>query len=380
MNNHKNKNLTHLLLSIFIVCISISFFQVIYKNYIVEEFLVTAFQFGTIDAMKEIPGLIAIFFILIAIRFKERNVLIFSILLIALGLLLYSLASGFWGLMVYTFIFSTGTHLFFIYRDYLITDLTTEDNRSTIFGYVASLGAGAGLLGMLFVWILSQRFETNVILFIGLPIALVSTIFVKKLNMNKGKSKQNNNLYLKKAYFPYYLLTTLSAAREMIFITFATLLLIVKFETPLSTMVLLYSLHGVIAVLTRPYIGKVIKKIGISKALAVNYIIVTFIFIGYAYIEHIWFIYILFVLDDVFVGFDDIGISTYVGKLVPREELSTTLAVGSTLSHVIAVTIPIVGSLIWFILGSTLPFLLGCIVTVFAAFVSSRINNLNKVY
>ncbi|NBI29274.1 MFS transporter [Chengkuizengella marina] len=380
MDNHKNKNLSYLLLSIFIVSISISFFQVTYKNYIVEDFFVTTFQFAIIDAIKEIPGLIAISFILIAIRFRERNVLIFSIFLIGLGLLLYSLASGFWGLIIYTFIFSTGTHLFFIYRDYLITDLTTEVNRSTIFGYVASLGAGAGLLGMLLVWILNQKFETNVILFIGLPIALISIVFFKKLNMNKNKRTRNNNLYLRKVYFPYYLLTTLSATREMIFITFATLLLIIKFETSLSTMVLLYSLHGIIAVFTRPYIGKVIKKIGIGHALSLNYIIVTFIFLGYAYIEHIWFIYILFVLDDVFVGFDDIGISTYVGKLVPREELSTTLAVGSTLSHVIAVTIPIVGSFIWLVLGSTLPFLLGCLVTMFAAIASFRMNTLNKIY
>ncbi|MDP5275955.1 MFS transporter [Chengkuizengella axinellae] len=377
MNIQQKKNLTHLLIATFIISLSISFFQVTYKNFIVEDINVTTFQFGLVDAVKEIPGLIAVFLVFIAMRFHERNVFIFSVVLVALGTALFAFATHFSELMLYTFIFSTGTHLLFMYREYLITDLTNKENRSTYFGYVASLGAGASLLGMFLISLLSPYVEKSILIFIGCPILFISILFIKKMKApSEKKTKATQRLFLRKAYIPYYVLVCLSLAREMVFITFASLLLIVKFETSLATMALLYSLHGIIAVVTRPYVGKAIKKIGISKALSINYLIVTLIFIGYATIHQVWIVYILFVLDDVFMGFDDIGISTYVGNLVPREELSSTLAVGSTLAHVIAVTIPFVGALIWYVLGSTIPFFIGCIITVAAFFVSIKMLNI----
>jgi len=83
---------------------------------------------------------------------------------------------------------------------------------------------------------------------------------------------------------------------------------------------------------------------------------------------------LLFIIDDVLVGFGDIVISTYVGRLIPRNELNATLAMGSTLSHVIAVCIPIVGAILWSVFGLMIIFLIGCIVTISAALFSLKLS------
>lgn len=111
-----------------------------------EGLAFTSQQYGWIDAAKEIPGLAAAGLILVTARFLERNVWLFSSVLIAFGIFLYSMADGFPSVLAFTLVFSTGMHLWSIYGDYLVTDLSTEHDRSVKFGQVASYSAAQPLL------------------------------------------------------------------------------------------------------------------------------------------------------------------------------------------------------------------------------------------
>jgi predicted MFS family arabinose efflux permease len=350
----KEKNFHFLLYSIALTGISIAMHQVAYKNFLLDSLSFTPNQYGLTDGIKEVPGLLAIGLILVASRFREKSVWISASIMIALGLFLYSVSNNFSWIVVSTLMFSIGTHLRSIQGDYLVTDFSTEQDRSLKFGKVASYSAGASLIGMALVWLVSLIYSFDAIFVISAVFALVGSIVAAKIVHARDSH--------------------LSAAREMFFITFGTLLLIEKFSTSVQTMAILMVIHGVLAIITRPIAGKVIQRMGDGKTLAINYSLVTMVFIGYAMIENIWIIYFLFIIDDVLVGFDDIGISTYVGRSIPRNELNATLAMGSTLSHIIAVCIPIAGTIIWSVLGSMVIFLIGCIVTISAAVFSLKLS------
>lgn len=67
----------------------------------------------------------------------------------------------------------------------------------------------------------------------------------------------------------------------------------------------------------------------------------------------------LFVLDNMLFGFN-LGLTTYLQKIaVTPEELTSNLSAQTTINHISAVIIPVVGGTIWALLGSQATFLIG---------------------
>ncbi|WP_214483428.1 MFS transporter [Bacillus sp. SM2101] len=375
----KEKNFRILLYSFVLSSVAVAMYQGVYKNYLLDHLSFSPTQYGWVDGMKELPGLFAVGIVLIASRFTPKAVWICSLIVIAAGLVLYTVSDNLLFIIIFTLIYSTGTHLRGIQGDYLVTDFSTERDRSYKFGLIASYNAVASLLGMGLVWGISTVSSFETIFIISSIFALISTIAGVKIVRAKSYSSPTVKLVFKRAYTPYYLLTILSATREMFFITFGTLLLVETFNTSVQLMALLMAAHSICAIITRPLVGKAIQRWGEGRALAVNYILVTFVFVGYALFDYVYLIYFLFIIDDVLVGFDDIGISSFVGRLVPRDELSATLAMGSTIAHVVAVCIPILGAVVWTMFGSMIIFLIGAIVTIIAALFSFKLTNFKPI-
>ncbi|MGM7682826.1 MFS transporter [Cytobacillus sp. Hm23] len=375
----KEKNFRILLYSFILSSVAVAMYQGVYKNYLLDHLSFSPTQYGWVDGMKELPGLFAVGIVFIASRFTPKAVWICSLIVIGAGLVLYTVSDNLLFIIIFTLIYSTGTHLRSIQGDYLVTDFSTERDRSYKFGLIASYNAVASLLGMGLVWGISTVSSFETIFIISSIFALISTIAGGKIVQAKSYSSPTAKLVFKRVYTPYYLLTILSATREMFFITFGTLLLIETFNTSVQLMALLMAAHSICAVITRPLVGKAIQRWGEGRALAVNYILVTFVFVGYALFDYVYLIYFLFIIDDVLVGFDDIGISSFVGRLVPRDELSATLAMGSTIAHVVAVCIPILGAVVWTMFGSMIIFLIGAIVTIIAALFSFKLSNFKPI-
>lgn len=75
--------------------------------------------------------------------------------------------------------------------------------------------------------------------------------------------------------------------------------------------------------------------------------------------------YGLFVLDNLMTGFD-IAVSTHAGRIIPRSELSSSLATGSTINHIFGVMVPVVGGILWEWFGPVVPFLMGVAIVLVA--------------
>jgi MFS family permease len=116
-------------------------------------------------------------------------------------------------------------------------------------------------------------------------------------------------------------------------------------------------------------IGWVIDRSGERKVLTVNYACLVFLFAGYALVHNLWLLVILYCVDNAFFGFS-MAINTYLKKIVLPHELSPSLVMGTTVNHIAAEAVPLVGGMLWARYGYQVTFLAGaatCILSVASA-------------
>src|SRR5207248_9626472 len=65
-----------------------------------------------------------------------------------------------------------------------------------------------------------------------------------------------------------------------------------------------------------------------------------------------------------------LGINSYLGRIAPPEDVTPSLVMGSTVNHIAAVGVPVVGGLLWSTVGYQVTFLAGaatCLLSVLSA-------------
>jgi MFS family permease len=180
-------------------------------------------------------------------------------------------------------------------------------------------------------------------------------------------------MYYDKRFTSYYVLTILGGARRQITTTFAGYLLVEAFHTPVSVMVLLSAISSVIAIVTRPLIGKVVDGWGEQNSLVVNYSLVVMLFLGYALVRSPIPLFVVYILDNGLIGFD-VAITTHLGKIAPKELLSSAYAMGQTVNHITGVGVPALGGLLWKAFGGATVFVSGAAIALLSLLYSRGLN------
>jgi len=94
--------------------------------------------------------------------------------------------------------------------------------------------------------------------------------------------------------------------------------------------------------------------------LTLSYFGLIFVFLGYALVEDLGTLYVLYCVDNL-IFFGSIALTTYAHKITPSEELKPTLSMGVTMNHVAAVLAPLIGGLVWHYFGYQVIFLTGAV-------------------
>jgi MFS family permease len=182
---------------------------------------------------------------------------------------------------------------------------------------------------------------------------------------------QTKKIILKKKYWLYYVLNFLSGARRQIFTVFAIFLLVEHFHLSVSIVTGIYVVNYALTYLFNPLISKAINNYGERVVLSMESGSLILLFLGYAFIDNVWVVVALYVMDSVFMNFA-IGLNTYLQKTADRQDLGSLTAVGFTINHLSAVVIPLFGGVMW-MLNWKLPFLIGAGLTLLSLYFTQMI-------
>jgi hypothetical protein len=222
------------------------------------------------------------------------------------------------------------------------------------------------------IWALSfvlPYMYTFLILGIFIGLSGVSMLFQNPLN--KEIPYQHKKLVFRKKYWLFYVLNFLAGTRRQIFSVFAVFLLVDRYNLGLRIVTGIYVINYALTYLLNPQISKALNKYGERVVLSLESASLIVLFLGYAFIDNVWIVVGLFILDSIFFNFS-IGLNTYLQKTADPEDLGSSTAVGFAINHISAVIIPVFGGVLW-MLNWRLPFLVGTGFTILSLFFTQMI-------
>jgi predicted MFS family arabinose efflux permease len=188
---------------------------------------------------------------------------------------------------------------------------------------------------------------------------------------------QKKELFLRKEYWLYYLLTFLAGARRQIFVVFAGFLLVEKFGFPIENVVLLTLVNAALTFWLAPKIGRLISFIGERRALSLEYVGLIIVFTSYAFVDSAAVAIGLYLVDHLFFGMA-IAIKTYFQKIADPADIAATSSISFTINHIAAVFLPAVLGLLWVVNHSAV-FLVGAGIAALSLILSQLIPDQPRV-
>ncbi|OFZ37051.1 MAG: hypothetical protein A2504_01650 [Bdellovibrionales bacterium RIFOXYD12_FULL_39_22] len=339
--------------------------RTIFNNFAVEISKVDGAQMGIINSAREIPGFLAFAAIYVILVIKEYRLAALSILLLGVGILLTGYMPSYAGLIFTTIVMSVGFHYFETTNQSLTIQYFDKKLSSVVMGRLRGATGLSSLVATGMVYLLMYYLNyAQTFLVSGLLVALIGIWALFENPTDKNIVPQAKKIVLKKKYWVFYILTCLSGARRQIFTVFAIFLMVEHFRFSVSEVTTLFMINNVVNFFLGPAIGKAINSWGERKLLSIEYVALIAVFVGYALIDSKLAIGILYVVDSLFFNFD-IAIRTYFQKIGEKADFASTMAVGFTINHIIAVALPAIGGYLW-LMNYQYPFWIGAVLSVAA--------------
>lgn len=334
----------------------------LYTNFAVEVVGLTGEQNGIVQSVRELPGLLSVMVLFFLLFVSEVRLTSLATLVCGAGVMLTGLFPTFQGQVFWTFVLSTGFHVFETTNQSLILQYFSKMQAPLVIGRLRALtSAGSFFMGAA-ILIFSRYLDFNHLFFLAGAIAILAGLWGLFQHPEvKGLPVQRKGIVLRREYWLFYALTCLAGARRQIFMVFAAFLLVQKFQFSLFHMSLLFLCNNLITWVLNPYIGKAINAYGERSLLSVKYLMVLGVCVAYVFCSNPYLAAGLYVIDQILFSFT-VSIRTFFQKIGDPEDIAPSMAVGVTVNHIAAVFVPLVGGMLWMI-DYRIPFMLG---TVFA--------------
>lgn len=365
LNNRRM--LIYVVFSNFLLYSGFQVWQTLFNNFAVESVQIGPAQVGLVQAVREVPGLLGFLVGFIAIYLSEVRIMALSILLMGFGIAWTGQSTTFPILLISTFVMSFGFHFFSPGSNAIVLMLAKLSEAPKALGKLGSLGAASAVVATVAVYLLITPWGYKTLF--GVTGVLVMIGGVALLVMGRGGNTglpPKRRVVLRKRYWLFYTLSFLLGSRRHIFSTFAIYLLVREYGISIQTTALLFFVNSLINIVSLRWVGQMVSRHGERLMLSIAFAVLTFVFVGYAYITVLPVLYILFTLDNIFIGFN-LGLTTYFQKIaVSPEEITSNLSLDMTINHIAAIIIPVVGGVVWVTYGSQAPFLFGAFIVLVA--------------
>jgi predicted MFS family arabinose efflux permease len=365
-------------LNTFALYFGFTVWRVIFNNFAKEVLDITPTQIGIIQSVREIPGLLGFAVAALAMYLAEAKIVTLSIVLAGIGLIIVGHSDSVFMLGVGTVVMSIGFHNFLSSNQALLLHFIKTKESGKTQGKIKSTESLAGVIATLCVLLTTFFFGYRETLTIfGVLVILVGLYFTLVLKSNRVKGEERK-VSLKKKYSLYYLLSFLRGCRRHIFTTFAIFLLVANHQISISTAAVLFFVSNVVTIYTNSLTGVLVEKWGERTVLATSSFLLIFIFSGYAFIPWLPLLAVLYVIDNMLFG-SSIALHSYVRKISDKPDLTSCISFSVTVNHISAVILPILGGVIWEVLGFKATFLFGAAIVFLDMLFSLRVKTEKEI-
>ena len=353
----------------FFLYLGFNVWQAIFNNFAVDEIGVTAAQIGLLQSLREVPGLLGFLLGFLALWLSEMRVLGLSVLLMGLGLLVAGRADGLGILTLGSLIMSVGFHFFYPSHNSVVLMDVGREEAPKMLGRLRSVSSFAALIGTLVVWLFVEGLDLGPLslpawgyrttLYVVGGVVLVGSLFTMRNRPSGGLLRKKRKIVFHRDYWLYYVLTFMMGSRRHIFSTFAIFMLVDIYGVSVRQIALLFMVNNLISTYASAQLGKLVVRFGERKVLTFNFLGLVGVFFGYAYVSHVPILFALFVLDNIFFGFN-LAVDSYFQKVAHSpEEITSNVSLAQSINHISALVVPVLGGILWEQISPSAPFLAG---------------------
>ena len=173
-----------------------------------------------------------------------------------------------------------------------------------------------------------------------------------------GSLPEKRKIAFRKEYWLYYLLSFLEGSKKHISSTFTIFLIVSEFGVSARNISLLFMINAVVTIYTHQRLGRVVDRLGERKTLTIYYIFLILAYLGYAFINNVWIVCSILVLAQIGMGFST-AVDSYLQKIAAPEDITSNISFRTTIDHIAAIFIPLIGGVIWSRVGYPVTFLMG---------------------
>lgn len=379
---HSDRDFSLFLIAGIFVGIAGGINSTVFNNFLSDVYKLSAEARGIVEVPRELPGaLIMLVLGLISsmgsVRSASLGMVFASIGMAGLGLLSPTFAL----MLVWMMTLSLGTHIFMPLSASIGMELSSKEQYGVRLGRFSAYNLAATIIGYAAVWAgfkyLSMSYQTAFI--IAAVSYFTAALFLGIMSPQKPETKKVRFVFRKK-YLLYYILCIVNGARKQIFLTFAPWVLIKEFHLGPPVFAVLGLAISLISIMTRTIVGNAIDIKGEKFVLSLEAVLLILICLGYAFSADflpasaaVVVIAGCYVIDNS-VSVVEMARSTYVKKIaVAPEDVTPTLSVGISVDHVVSMSIPFLGGLLWAYAGYKYVFLAATAVAISNLFLSMKI-------
>lgn len=387
------------LAALFLMAVCGGIFEATYNPYLYAQFHISPQVRGNLEFVREFPGLMNAPLMGALARWPESVVAAFSALVTALGTGGLGLwGSNWWLMLVCTILWGVGSHLIMPIRSSLTMALGGQTKRARRLGQVSAVQIVGSILGSAIVWVVFDylgrgrpdpvdgmigpvdRWQYDVTFYAAAVACLGAAVFFALLR-DIGSHAGRPPFVLKRRYWLYYALNVLYGGRKQVFLTFGRWVLVTVFHQRASTFARLSIVASTISIPFNQYLGRLVDRFGERDVLVVDSFLLMLVCLGYGGARHLglsdtaalWIVCASYVGDQVFFGLG-MARDTYMSKIAETpSDLTASLSVGVTIDHLISVSVPTLGGMLWLRHGYEAVFMAAAVMAVFMTIFSAMV-------
>ena len=367
------------LLGVFFLGINSGIIASSFNNYLNDSFKLSASQRGFLEFPREVPGFLLIFITGLLAALPVRQWAVITSLLTAAGVAgLGFLSPSYNSMLVWMLLWSTGGHLFMTVESVMGLRFAKAGGHGRRLGQISGMTNFAAIAGAGLVWLFAKIAGPDLYRWAFLVAALASVasalLFARMKKGGEEAAPEGRRFVFRWKYRWFYLLNILFGARKQIFLTFGPWVLVTVYGANPALMAALSMAAYFLGVVFRQAFGVVTDRIGERKMFIADALILLVICAGFAFSTFRPLLYALFVLDNLMFA-TRIARTTYLSRIAEHKaDISPTISLGVTLDHVVSMSIPAAGGLLWAAYGYKAVFLAASLVAVAAFFAALAVD------